>query len=274
MLGSPFSFPGARDRRLSRQNLIDSVFVLHRVSVPMEIMKILRILIPGLLLSMTVTSCSTGGSSTNTTSAENASAPAPAATGAPVAAPAPVPTVAGATPVSLANVFNVVGIVPDNTQFNDSLDGDGYDCSSNLLHNSFSWNGVPFELGTANKGANVVSCNGQSVPLPAGKFSKLEMLAIAVNGAQGSQNFVVTYSDASLNQTNTQNLSDWNQPDSNTGESQAIEMDYRDQSDGTRDDQSYYIYGYIFNLNAAGNPISLELPSNNNVKVFAVTMVP
>ncbi|HEV2330685.1 MAG TPA: hypothetical protein VGY56_18040 [Verrucomicrobiae bacterium] len=237
-------------------------------------MKLLRILIPGLLLSISITSCSTSSNSTQPNAGANASAPAPAATSAPVSAPAPVPMVAGATPVSLANVFNVAGIVPDNTQFNDSLDGDGNDCSSNLLHDSFSWKGVPFELGTANKGANVVSCNGQSIPLPAGKFSKLEMLATAVNGAQGSQNFVVTYSDTSLDQTNIQNLSDWNQPDGNTGEEQAINMDYRDQSDGTRDDQAYYIYGYTFKLNTAGNPISLVLPSNNNVKVFAVTMVP
>lgn len=239
----------------------------------MEIMKILRILIPGLFLSIFVTSCSTSSNSAQPAAATNPPAPAPAAA-ASTPAPAPVPTVAGATPVPLANVFNVVGIVPDNVPFSDSIDGDGFDCSSNLLHSSFSWKGVPFELGTANKGANVVTCNGQSIPLPAGKFSKLEMLAIAVNGAQGSQDFVVTYSDTSLNQTNTQSLSDWNSPDGNTGESQAIDMDYRDQSDGTRDDQPYYVYGYTFNLNPSGNPISLVLPSNSNVKVFALTLVP
>jgi hypothetical protein len=177
-------------------------------------------------------------------------------------------------PVSLASAFNVVGIVPDNSQFNDSLDGDGFDCSSNLLQTSFSWKGVPFDLGTANKGANVVSCSGQSIALPAGKFSKLEMLATGVNGAQGSQNFVATYADTSLNQTNAQNVSDWYQSDGNTGEAQAIDMDYRDQSDGTRDDEPFYIYGYIFNLNPAGAATSLVLPANGNVKVFAVTLVP
>lgn len=201
----------------------------------------------------------------------NVSTPPAAAS---VPAVAPVAAVPGATPVSLGNIFNVVGIVPDNTQFSDSLDGDGFDCSSNILQNSFSWKGVPFELGTANKGANVVSCNGQSIPLPAGKFSKLEMLAIAVNGAQASQVFTVTYSDSSLNQTNTQSVSDWYQPDSNSGEAQAINMDYRDQSDGTRNDEPFYIYGYTFNLNPAGTATTLVLPSNNNVKVFAVTLVP
>jgi hypothetical protein len=241
-------------------------------------MKISLILIP-VLLSVSVTSCSTNGNS-NSTGTASAPAPATAANASVPAPPGPISyhpvdtAVAGATPVSLASVFNVVGIVPDGSQFSDSIDGDGFDCSSNLLHNSFSWKGVPFELGTANEGANVVTCNGQSIPLPAGKFSKLEVLAIGVNGAQESQNFVVTYSDASLNQTNTQSLSDWNSPDSYTGESQAIDMDYRDQSDGTRDDQPYYIYGYTFSLNPAGTATSLVLPSNSNVKVFAVTLIP
>lgn len=242
-------------------------------------MKIPRLLIPGtfgLLLSISLTSCSSGGSSAQPAGEASASAPTanPPAPAASTPAAVPVPAVAGATPVSLASAFNVVGIIPDNTQFNDSLDGDGNDCSSNLLQRSFSLKGVPFELGTANKGENVVSCNGQSIALPAGKFSKLEMLAIGVNGAQESQNFVVTYSDASLNQTNTQTLSDWYQYDNNSGETQAINMDYRDQSDGTRNDEPFYIYGYTFNLNPAGTATSLVLPSNNNVKVFAVTLVP
>lgn len=257
----------------------------------MDIMKILRMLTLcafGLLLSIFVISCSSSGSSSQSASSTaSASAPAanPPASVTSTSAPAPpgpitfspavdTAAVAGSTPVSLVNEFNVVGIVPDNSQFNDSLDGDGYDCSSNILQSSFSWKGVPFELGTANQGSNVVSCAGQSIPLPAGKFSKLEMLAIGVNGAQESQNFVVTYSDSSLNQTNSQSLSDWYQSDGNTGEMQAINMDYRDQSDGTRNDEPFYIYGYTFNLNPSGTATNLVLPGNSNVKVFAVTLVP
>ncbi|HEX3625772.1 MAG TPA: hypothetical protein VH280_10140 [Verrucomicrobiae bacterium] len=247
-------------------------------------MKTPGILIPGafgLLFSIAVTSCSSGGSSCDmacsapakTSATTTAPAASPSASAAALT-PASTMTVAGATPVSLASAFNLVGIVPDDTQFSDSLDGDGFDCSSNLLHNSYSWKGVPFELGTANKGANVVSCNGQTIALPAGKFSKMEMLATAVNGAQASQTFTITYADASLNQTKTQSLSDWFQPDSNAGESATIDMDHRVQSDGTRDDQQYYIYGYTFDLNLANTPTSLVLPSNNNVKVFAVTLVP
>jgi hypothetical protein len=234
-------------------------------------MKTLPLIVPGafgLLLALSLTSCSTGGRSAPQAAASSQSAPEANSSS------AGAPTIPGATPVSLAKIFNVVGIVPDNAQFTDSLDGDGYDCSSNVLHDSCSWKGVPFQLGSAIKGANVVTCNGQTIPLPAGKFSKLEMLATGVNGAQASQNFVITYSDPSLDQTNTQSVSDWYQPDGNTGEAQVIDMDYRDQSDGSRDDEPFYIYGYSFDLKSGGTATGLVLPSNNNLKVFAVTLVP
>jgi hypothetical protein len=220
-------------------------------------MKTSRILIIGafgLLLSITVPSCTTGGNSAH-----------PAGASAPEGSSSPQ--------VSLTKFFNADGIVPDGVEFNDGLDGDGFACSSNLLGDARSWNGAQFQLGTANKDANVVACNGQTIPLPAARFSKLEMLATGVNGAQESQNFIVTYADTNLNQTFTQSLSDWFSPDSNSGESQAVTMDYRDQSDGTKDDNTYYIYGYSFSL-TNGSVNSLILPDNNNVKIFAITLVP
>lgn len=213
----------------------------------------------GLILSFAVSSCASHGN------CENCAHPA-AAAGAPASS--------SAMPVPLAIFFNTAGIVVDGTTFGGGVDGDGFACSSNLLGTAQSWNGVRFQFGSANKDANVVSCHGQAIPLPAGKFSKLEMLAIAVNGAQASQNFTITYADTNLNQTFSQSLSDWNSPDSNSGESQVVTMDYRDQADGTRDDTTYYIYGYSFNLNASNAAQSLVLPDNNNVKIFAITLVP
>lgn len=219
----------------------------------------------GLILSISFTSCSTGGGGNSSRPVDTASA---------TSATAVAPSGVGAVQVSLVKFYNVDGIVPNESQFSDGLDGDGYACSSNLLGEFFSWKGVPFQLGTANKGTNVVSCGGQVIPLPSGKFSKLEMLAVAVNGSQESQNFTIAYADAGMNQTNTQSVSDWYSPDGYPGESQAIDMDYRDQSDGSRDDEPFYIYGYAFNLNPAGTATSLILPTNNNLRVFAVTLVP
>jgi hypothetical protein len=178
-----------------------------------------------------------------------------------------------AVPVSLAQYFNSQGIYPDGAQFSGGIDHDNYACSSNLLA-AQTWNGVPFQPGTAIAGSNVIACQGQTIPLAqSGHFSRLEMLAIAVNGAQADQNFTVT-SDDNSSQTFTQSLSDWAQPDSNPNESTAITMEYRDQGDGTKDESTYYIYSYSFALDSTKTPQSLKLPDNNNVIVFALTLVP
>jgi hypothetical protein len=208
------------------------------------------------LVAVAVSSCADSG--TNTTSATPATMP---------------PAGASPTQVSLANCFNQQGIYPDGAQFSGGIDGDGFACSSNLLGTVQTWGGVPFQLGSAINSSNVIVCRGQNIPLPAGNFSKLQMLAIAVNGAQADQSFNLAYADNS-SQSITQSFSDWAQPDSNTGESQAITMEYRQQSDGSKDENSYYIFGYTFALNATNTVQSLKLPDNDNVKIFAVTLVP
>lgn len=199
------------------------------------------------------------------------SQPAPSTAAAPTASAAKVPC----APVSLSQYYNAQGIYPDGAQFSASggADGDGFACSSNLL-STVQWNGAPFQLGTEIAGPNVVTCHGQTISIAQpGHFSKLAMLGIAVNGAQADQNFTVTYTDNST-QSYTQSLSDWAQPDDNQGELQAVFMDYRDQSDGTKDESSYYLYSYSFKLDPAKTVQSLKLPDNDNVKVFALTLVP
>jgi hypothetical protein len=179
------------------------------------------------------------------------------------------------TPVSLAQYFTDQGIYPDGAQFSSSAgaDGDGNACSSNLL-SVVHWNGVPFQLGAPDRSSNVVTCHGQTIALAQpGHFSKLEMLAIAVNGAQANQLFNVAYADNS-SQSFTQSLSDWAQPDDNPGELQAVSMDYRNQSDGSKDENTFYLYSYSFSLSPTNTLQSLKLPDNDNVKVFGLTLVP
>lgn len=178
-------------------------------------------------------------------------------------------------PVSLAQYFNDQGIYPDGAQFSSSagVDGDGYACSSNLL-SIVHWNGVPFQIGAPDRSSNVITCHGQAISLAQpGHFSKLEMLAIAVNGAQANQVFTVAYADNST-QSFTQSLSDWAQPDDNPGELQAVSMDYRNGSDGSKDENTFYLYSYSFSLNPTNTLQSLKLPDNDNVKVFGLTLVP
>lgn len=230
-------------------------------------MKTFRILVTGALavLAIALSSCANSGTQTQ--------APTQAAAAAP-AAPTSPGSEASFYPVSLAQYFNCVGIYPDGVSFSDGVDGDGNACSSNILSKAH-WNGVPFTIGAqAITSSNVVTCLGQAIALAQpGHFSKLEMLAIAVNGAQADQPFTVVYGDDTT-QSFTQSLSDWAQYDSNPGESQAVSMDYRDQADGTQDGSEYYLYSYSFTLNPTNTLQSLKLPNNNNVKVFALTLVP
>ncbi len=177
----------------------------------------------------------------------------------------------GSAPVNLSSVYNVSnGMVADGTMFpsKGGLDQLGSAYSATLLGPAVSFGGVTFALGPANA-ADVVS--NTTVPLPAGQYSKLAMLATAVNGGQASQRFTVNYADGT-NATFTQSLSDWHSPQGYPGESQAVTMAYRDLSNGTEDNRTFYLYGYTFTLNVAKTVSSITLPANNNVMVLALTL--
>ena len=99
------------------------------------------------------------------------------------------------------------------------------------------------------------------------------MLATGVNGNQASQTFVVHFSDGTSS-TFTQSISDWFTPQSFAGESTAVSMPHRDNSDGTTDNRTFLLYGYSFALNNAKTVSSITLPNNANVEVLAITLVP
>jgi len=231
-------------------------------------MKAPGILITGALavLAIAVSSCANSGtqSAGSTPPAGVANSPPPPAAAAAKSSPVSVP---------LTQYFNDQGIYPDGVQFTNGIDGDGFACSSNVLAGQ-TWNGMPVLPGSDNGGTNDITCAGQTIALTQpGHFSRLEILALAVNGAQENQDFTVNYADGS-NKTFTQSLSDWAGPDSYPGESVAITMNYRNGSDGTKDDNAYYIFSYTFDLDSSKTLQGLKLPDNSNVKVFALAVAP
>jgi F5/8 type C domain len=178
----------------------------------------------------------------------------------------------GGTIVNLSSAFNLSsGIVNDGTTFSGGgLDGGGRSYSANLLGSSRTFGGTTFSLGPANA-ADVVT-SGANVSLPSGQFSGLKMLAAGVNGNQASQTFTVTYTD-NTTQTFTQSLSDWAHPQNFAGESTAVNMAYRDISNGTTDNHTTFnVYAYSFALNTAKTVKSVTLPNNRNVVVLALTL--
>jgi F5/8 type C domain len=177
-------------------------------------------------------------------------------------------TIASGSTVSLSSAFNRVGIVSDNSTFASGLDGFGFAYSANLMGTTRTVGGVSFQIGPANV-PNVVS--NATVILPAGQFSTLNVLATAVNGAQASQAFTLTYTDGSTSQY-TQSLSDWASPNGYAGEAVSPPFAYRDVRDGTRNNKTLHVYAYAFSLNSTKIVKSVTLPANGNVVVLAMNL--
>jgi hypothetical protein len=191
------------------------------------------------------------------------------------------------TPVSLSAYYNCAGMHTDGTIYTnpatgglDGTQGGSHSYSGSLLGSSQTWTNTIFNFGTLNA-TNVIRSAGQTISLPPGNYSRLRMLAAAVNGNLSSQTFVVTYTDAST-MTFTQNISDWTTPQHYSGESIAVYMSHRDDDDGSTDLGTCYLYGYDFALNNTKTVQSIQLPSaptggianNSSVIVTAISLVP
>ncbi len=140
--------------------------------------------------------------------------------------------------------------------------------SANLLGNPTA-NGVSFTIGAAGS-PNVVQAKGQTIALPTGSFSTLNLLAIGVNGNQARQSFVIHYTDGS-SQTVSQSISDWFTPQTYPGETTAITMAYRNGGSGGRDNRTFRVYAYVFQLDNSKVVSSITLPNNGNVELIAIT---
>ena len=183
--------------------------------------------------------------------------------------------------VSLSSAFNREGLVTDGTQFGScgssgcsggGLDNGGYAFSANLLGSSTTFDNVTFNYGAANAN-NDVGALGQTITLPAGQFSSLQMMGTAVNGNQTSQSFNVTYADGTST-TFMQSLSDWFSAQNYAGELTAVPMSYRDTNSGGQDSRTFNLYNYHFALNNTKAVQSIKLPDNSNVEILAMTLVP
>jgi len=173
------------------------------------------------------------------------------------------------TLVDLSSAFRVFGIHTDGTKFGAGLDGGGAAYSANLLTPSRILTGTQFVFGPANKADAV--CDHTSIPLPAGNFKTLRMLATGLQGNQMGKTVTVTYTDGTASEF-TQNFSDWFTPQNFPGEVQAVVMAHRDIFDGSEDTRPFNLYGYTFHLKSGKTVQSLALPTDRDVCTLAVTL--
>ena len=183
-----------------------------------------------------------------------------------------VPRKQGAVPVDLSSQYNVHAIYSDGSNFRNSssMDGGGFAYSGNLLGSQQGWNGVEFKLGAANV---LDAATGREITLPEAKFRSLNLLATAVDGSQVDQVFTITYADGTR-QNVRQSLSDWYAPSNFPGEFEAVRMPYRLTGNGQKDERTFYLYAYSFDLDADKEVRSISLPDNDAALVFALSLEP
>ena len=173
-------------------------------------------------------------------------------------------------PVNLASSFNQVGSTAKGAKFRGGLDGDGQALNGSLMGATQVIDGLTFNLG--GMGANnIIAATGQVINLAAGQFSRLALLATSVYGSQLNQVFTVKYSDGTSS-TLTQNLSDWLQPKTFSGESIGISAGPWNTA-GRRSKHNAFVYRYDITLDSTKTVSSITLPNNPNVKILAMTEV-
>ena len=182
------------------------------------------------------------------------------------------PILKGTVPVDLSSTYNITGIYQKNARFDPekSVDAEGNAFAAEALGPNPVGDEVPFKLGPVAAPDAVTS---KTLSLPSGRFASLRILATAVEGSQRQQHFTVNYTDGTST-SHTQSLSDWASSASFPGETQAVAMPYRVSGDGSVDGNPFYLFAYRFKLEPDKEVRSLTLPSNRNVLVFGVTLVP
>jgi hypothetical protein len=182
------------------------------------------------------------------------------------------PILTGTVPVDLSSAYNVTGIYKDGSKFSPStsLDDGGYALSEQALGSEPVGDEVVFHIGPPNAPDAVTS---KTVDLPADKFASLRVLALGVEGDQEMQAFTINYADGTSSSF-TRSLSDWAEARDFPGESVAVRMPYRLVSDGSTDDSPFNACAFSFSLDKDKKVRSISLPSNRNVVVLAITLVP
>ncbi len=182
------------------------------------------------------------------------------------------PILHGTVPVSLSSAFNVTGIYKKDAKFEAgaSLDGEGAAFPAAPLQQDPVGDEVVFHLGPANAPDAVTS---RTVDLPSGRYASLRLLATAVEGNQTRQTFSLNYADGTSSAL-SQSLSDWSGTAHFPGEAEASTVPYRVMNDGSVDGSPFHLWAYELAVDPTKTVKSFTLPSNRNVVVFAMTLVP
>ena len=175
-----------------------------------------------------------------------------------------------------------LGLATDGTPFaGGGFDGDGNAYSWEAMGSAASggmrvgstlaWNGVTFEL-VGPKQPNFTWAAGQTIAVPQGAYTTLNLAGAAVNGSQTNQPITLTFTDGS-SVVWTQSFSDWCGPQNYAGETIIqVQPNWVNQV-GNVHPQTNYVYGYVYPIPAGKSLASVELPNNNNLGILGMSML-
>lgn len=151
----------------------------------------------------------------------------------------------------------------------------GYSFAAELLPESLTVNGIPFQLGEKDA-ANGMTCNGDTIVLPEGKkYNKLYFLAAATDGdyaatfrCGGNKSEVIVPSYTGF-------VGQWGHSGHTKGYLKDAEVAYvgTHRHSPTADEAYEFTYMFKFGVDIPAGAASLILPKNEKVVLFAATLV-
>jgi hypothetical protein len=129
---------------------------------------------------------------------------------------------------------------------------------------------VSFRFGSDRDGAkNAIACKGQTIPLPAGRDATLHVAAAATGGEARPLTVTVRYKDGTEGKV-TARVGDWQRPPDKVDPVATRAFRVRSK-DGDRPG-FVYVRHVILPLDIRKEVVSVTLPNDEAIKVFAVTL--
>ncbi|HEY3717645.1 MAG TPA: GH92 family glycosyl hydrolase [Jatrophihabitantaceae bacterium] len=184
-------------------------------------------------------------------------------------------TAGGQCGVDLSKDVNHDGTASASASTQGNFDGGGWSYDAALLPpaGAGALHGVTYELpdatGTAN---NFVEAHGQQVLLPSGQYQALHLLGATHNGDVVSA-ATVTYTDGTTASVPVA-LSDWAAGSGHNGNTVEIAMDHRIKAGQGVDGPPVQIFGTSLPLDASRTAVSVTLPNDPRLEIYAATLTP
>jgi len=188
--------------------------------------------------------------------------------------PAKCGSTAGSTcGVDLTGEYNHDGTATIAASTEGNFDGSGWSYDAALLPAAgpATLDGVGYDLpdpsGTAK---NFIQATGQTFLVPAGKYGALHLLGAAHGGDVNTQ-LTISYSDGTTALLPV-TLTDWAAGSGRGGNTVAVNMPHRIKAGSGIDGPPVQIFAAKATLDPAKTIVSVRLPDNRNMEIYAVTL--